>query len=283
VHANSIDAIQYGALAARLMRTPLVGHIRNVVTFRRHGIWLVKQADRLIAVSEAVRRSLIDQGVSAARVEVIHNGIAVDQFQAASLDQETSRREFNVPTGVPLVGSVGRLHPIKGYDDFLQAARLVLNDIPATHFIIAGAELESNSSYRDELIELAHQLGIAERIHFAGEVNQVAILLHGLDAFVLSSRQEPFARAILEAMSCACPIVATAVDGTPEAVEDGRSALLVPPAQPASLAAAITRLLVDRELASRLGHAAQERVASLFTIAANVERTVSLYERLLEA
>jgi glycosyltransferase involved in cell wall biosynthesis len=283
IHANSIDAIQYAALASRWRRIPLVGHVRNIVPFRRRGLWLVKQADRLIAVSKATQHSLVSQGVPAEKVEVIYNGIDPGRYPLPVIGESANRPQFNLPCGVPLVGSVGRLHPIKGFVDFLRAARQVIDIIPDVHFAIAGRDPEPGERYFGELTHLMHELNLAERVHFLGEIDQVSLFLQSLDVFVLPSLQEPFARAILEAMGCACSIVATAVGGTPEAIEDGRHGLLIPPASPDALASAIMRLLGDHEYAIMLGRAAHERVVTQFSITSNVERTQALYRELVQA
>jgi glycosyltransferase involved in cell wall biosynthesis len=283
VHANSIDAIQYSMIPARLTHTPLVGHVRNIASFRKRGVFFVKHANQLIAVSEATSRSLVEQGVPSERIRVIYNGVDTDRFAPKLMGKNESRMLFNLPADVPLVGSVGRLHPIKGYESLLQASCLIFSMMPETHFAIAGSEFDPGQKYRDDLLGFARQLGIAERVHFVGEVDQVETFLQSLDVFALPSLQEPFARAILEAMSCACPIVATAVGGTPEAIEDGRHGLLIPPACPDAMASAIMRLLGDHEYATLLGRAARERVVAQFSITSNVERTQALYRELIPA
>ncbi len=277
IHANSVDATQYAALPARLTGVPLIGHVRNICSFRPHGLWLLQQATRLIAVSEATRRALVAQGVQAARVEVIYNGVPLAQFQPTP----GARQMMNLPDGVPIVGVIGRLHPIKGHEDFCKAAQILLKQIPDVHFLIAGSDPEPGQPYEQTLRHLVQQLGIQERVHFLGEITQVNLFLAALDVFVLPSHQEPFARVILEAMCSGCAIVATAVGGTPEALQEGYTGLLVPPAQPAPLANAILHLLNHPDLAKKLGQNARAVAMARYDIAHNVAKTTALYDQWL--
>ncbi len=277
VHANSIDATQYAALPSRLTKTPLIGHVRNIAPFRPHGRWLIQQAHKLIAVSEATKHSLLIQKISPAKVRVIYNGVDTTHFRPDIVNRQTGRKMFQLPVESPIIGSVGRLHPIKGFDDFLTAAQLILQQLPDAHFVIAGSDPEPDQQYAQHLYHLASQLGVKGRIHFLGEVSQIEYLLPALDIFVLPSHQEPFARAILEAMSSGCAIVATAVGGTPEAIEDGMTGLLTPPHQPTLLAAAILKLSQDHNLAIKLRRNARDHVVNRFSITTNIQQTIALY------
>jgi glycosyltransferase involved in cell wall biosynthesis len=281
IHANSVDATQFCAVPALLSRKPLIGHIRNIAPYRPHGLWLLKQARRLIAVSQATANSLIAQGMPDHKVTTIYNGVDSDAYCPRPYEREQSRRRFGLPLTAPLVGAVGRLHPIKGYDDFIQAAHTMLQQVPAVHFVIAGSDPLPDQTYFHYLCQQVEKLGLGDRFHFLGEVDDIAHYLQGLDVFVLPSHEEPFARAILEAMSCGCPIVATAVGGVPEAIQHESNGLLVPSATPDALAAAIRRLLVEPSLAEKMGQNARNQVIKQFSLTANISHTINLYNEII--
>ena len=172
----------------------------------------------------------------------------------------------------PVVGIVGRLEPGKGQQVFLQAAASVAVLHPDTRFVVVGgALLGSEGSYPNELRRLAVELGIADVTHFAGHQEDVHPWYDALDITVNASFVESFGLVLIEAMALGKPLVATAVGGPLEIVEDGVSGLLVPPRDSERLAKAIDRILTDPLLRSRLGRCAAER-AKIFSEELMAER-----------
>jgi glycosyltransferase involved in cell wall biosynthesis len=181
----------------------------------------------------------------------------------------------------PIVGIIGRLEPGKGQAVFLQAAARVVEAAPEARFaVVGGALLGSEGSYPEDLRRLAVELGIADRVHFAGHQADVYPWYDALDVAVNASHIESFGLVLLEAMALGKPLVATAVQGPVEIVEDGVSGLLVPPGDPGRLAEAVWRILGDQGLASSLGHAAAER-AKVFSEECMAERFAELLRRVI--
>jgi glycosyltransferase involved in cell wall biosynthesis len=163
----------------------------------------------------------------------------------------------------PIVGIIGRLEPGKGQKVFLQAAaRIALAHPEARFVVVGGALLGSEGSYPDDLRRLAVELGIADRVHFAGHQADIYPWYDALEVAVNASFIESFGLVLVEAMALGKPLVAAAVEGPVEIVEDGVSGLLVPPGDPGRLAEAVTRILDDHGLASSLGRGAARRASA---------------------
>ena len=175
-----------------------------------------------------------------------------------------------------MVGSLGRLHPQKGFSDLLTAFAQVRQRIPSVRLFVAG-----DGELRDDLEAQARSLGMAAVVTFAGVRADVSEVLAALDVFVLPSLWEGMPNAVLEAMASGLPVVATAVGGTPEVVVDGVTGLLVPPQDPGALAQAIGHLLRDPDLRRRMGRAGRRRVEEHFDVRETVRQVESLYETLL--
>jgi glycosyltransferase involved in cell wall biosynthesis len=228
--------------------------------------------DAVFAVSEQVRRYSIDiDRIAPARVETIYNGLNLADWHSPAARSN--------PDGTTLIATVGNIRRVKGHDIFIRAASAIVAKFPNASFSIAGDVLEPD--YFEELKQLAHDLGLTGRIHFAGGVVDLREYLSQADIFVLPSRSEGFSNAIVEAMAASLPVVATDVGGNAEAVVDGVTGFIVPPEDPDALAAAILRLLSDPALAHAMGADGRARASETFTTEAMMERIVASYNRLL--
>jgi len=239
--------------------------------FRR---WLDRRLEprttRIICNAGAIREFLVNRvGLHAQKITVIPNGLDLDEFDAAAKRACSPFPER--PPGL-LLGTVGRLEPQKGTTHLITA----MTKLPPS---AAGAQLWLIGSGPD-LPALSKQVadaGLENRVHFLGPRNDVPALLKQLDLFVLPSLWEGLPNAALEAMAAGRAVVATNVHGTPEAVRENETGLLVPPADPAALAGAIACLLADAGLRSRMGAAGRSRVAGHFSMQQMVERTQDVY------
>jgi glycosyltransferase involved in cell wall biosynthesis len=280
IHANVI-----GRVLGRMAGVPIIitsrrnvnigGSVREYINR-----WTAGLGDRAIAVCELARQVEIEQtGVSPDKVVTIHNGIDVGKFSYPGPQSPAQVRDsFGIPKGVPLVGTVGRFRPQKGLADLLAAMVQVRHLIPSARLLLVGG-----GELLDDLETKALSSGLGTAVTFAGMRSDVPKILAALDVFVSSSLWEGMPNAILEAMAAGLPVVATAVGGTPEVVEDGVTGLLVPPGDPKALAEAIACLLQDIDLRQQMGQAGRGRVTQHFSIERMVERTQTLYEQLLVA
>ncbi|NPV69673.1 MAG: glycosyltransferase [Firmicutes bacterium] len=260
-------------------RSPL-GHVRRAVKCAIVGTTQALLADRFIAVSEAVRHALLAEGIPEDMIETIHNGVDV-----AELEREAGRggglstiAGMAGPAwapGSPVVGTVGRLSHEKGHEIFVRAAPHVLSAVPSALFVIVG-----HGGERERLEVLARGLGVAGRFVFAGYQDNATSWMSAFDVFVMPSLGEGLGIALLEAMALRKPVVASNTGGIPEVVQDGANGLLVSPGDPLHLAVAVTRLLRDGPLATRIAAAGRESVLERFSAAAMAERTAAVYTRL---
>jgi len=205
------------------------------------------------------------------RMHVIHTGIQLDRFSPGESRNEV-REEFAYTANDFVIGTVARLDDErKGIRDFLRAAALVSEDDARARFLIAG-----DGVLRPALEELAAELGIRNRVTFAGWRADVPRLLDALDAFVMPSHFEGGPTTVLEAMAMALPVVATNVGMVPEVVNDGVTGLIVEPGDSKGMAQALQELLSDAALRELMGRAAREHALSAFSI----ERMADDYLRL---
>jgi glycosyltransferase involved in cell wall biosynthesis len=233
---------------------------------------LTPRIDRLIAVSRSIVAKLHAEGRDTAPISLIHNGVDLERY-----DHQgpccTLREEYGLPSEGPIVGVVARLEPEKGHPTLLEAWRSVVAAVPDATLLVVG-----EGSRREVLEALAVELGIADRVVFTGRRDDVPAVTAALDVAVLPSYREALGLSVLEAMALSRPVVASEVGGIPEMIEDGITGLLVPPHDPAALAAAIVRLLRDHPLADTLGRAGHDLVHDRFCI----ERMVAAVEQIYD-
>ena len=278
LHAFSKKALCHALLAAAGIPLPVVAYRGYIGHLHRYGPqtrWAFRhpKVRRIICVSEAVRRFLLGIGLPPQRLVTIYKGH--DPAWYAPLPAERLR-EFGIPPGAFVVGTAGKLRPRKGLDDLVRAAARLPRD--SVHYLLVG-ELADR-----RLRPLIRRLGLETVMHFAGFRPDAAGLMGACDAFVLCSpERDALPRALLEAQAQGVPAVVTGVGGLPEVVADGENGLVVPPRQPAALAAAIQILAGDAALRRRLGAGARERVRARFHIAETVRQTLAVYREALGA
>ncbi|HZS94018.1 MAG TPA: glycosyltransferase family 4 protein [Chloroflexota bacterium] len=272
VHANGSRAMVYAGLAAKWAGRPVVWHVRVADSEGWLDRVLFRLADRVVVNSHAVGRRF--SWADPRKVRCIHNGVDTVRFAPRPVSKDL-RKRLGFAEGEPVVASVGRLVPYKGYGDFLDAAALVQRVRPDTRWMLVG-----DGTIRNELEAQSRQLGLGSCVSFTGWLDDVRDVLALCDVFVLPSRSEHFGRVLIEAMAMGKPVVATDGGGVPEIVRHGETGLLVPSNQPASLAQAILTLLDDPVYATSLGAAGRARVEREFSLSRHVAEVERLYSEL---
>lgn len=244
---------------------PLTGKMRVQAALRL--------GDAFVAIASDIRDELRGIGVPAERIWEIANGVDVERFAPASpLERAALRSTYRLPAG-PLVIYAGRLVSIKGPDVLLEAWARAGDALAGARLVLVG-----DGEQRPALEAQARQLGLGDRVVFAGSQGDPAPLLRAADAFVLPSRSEGLPVALLEAMACALPCVATRVGGSAELIEDGVSGRLVAPESPEELGAAIADSL---RAGASWGARARQRILDRYELGLVADRYVELYAQLL--
>jgi len=276
VHTRNAEAFFYGFLGAKLARVPALIHSEHGRVLpdspRRMTVqrWFLSFTDGAFAVSDRLRRDLVHHlRVPERRFEVIYNG--VDEGRIANADRSRARQSLGATDGEIVIGSVGRLVPVKNYALLLRGFSRVAGPV---RLVLIGEGPE-----RASLEALAATTGIAARTHLLGHREDVAELLVGLDIFVLPSFSEGMSNTVLEAMAAGVPIVASNVGGNSEIIQDGLSGLLFESENEPELTDRLVRLIGDPELRAQLGRAGQERVMREFSMGAMIRKYEALYER----
>jgi glycosyltransferase involved in cell wall biosynthesis len=259
-------------IRTRHVHTPVKNHIFNK--------WLYEKAtDKIIAVAEMVRQGfLINNKLDPAKVVTIYPAVDCDRFNP-QINGKRIRDELKLGN-LPVIATIGHLDPVKGYEYFIQAARIVKTKIPKIKFLIVGQE---GMIKKKELYDLADKLGIAEDIIFTGFRQDVPEIMSAIDIGVVSSiDSEANSRVTLELMASGKPVVATKVGCLPEIVKEGKTGLLVPPKNPEQLANAILIILNDKEKALKMGLLARKIIEKEFNEEIFVQKVENIYKKLME-
>jgi len=227
---------------------------------------------RFTTVSADLADWLVDTvGIAPRKVQVLMNGVDVERFAPGGVDRGALLPQ--VPDGAVVVGTVGRLDPVKGHAMLVDAvARLALAGELPVHLVIVGEGPE-----RAALQQRIHAAGLGETAHLVGEREDIPAILRAFDVFCLPSLAEGISNTLLEAMATGLPVVATAVGGNRELVADGATGRLIPTGDPAPLAAALRPLVSDAGLRERWGAAARRRACEQFSLEAMVRRYEACY------
>lgn len=277
VHIHSQEAGLVARPIAWLVGTRRIFYTPQTIDIRRKR-WqkLVNLAEVLlsvithciISVNAADRARLQAWGIAGRRLVTVYNGIDLDEVTAAPSPQDV------LPAAGPLVLQLGRLSEQKNPLAFLEGANRVLREVPQARFVMIGS-----GPLRSAVEEKIAALGLGERVQLLGAVPLASRLLGLADVVTLTSAWEGTPYSLIEAAAWSKPLVATAVNGCPEVIADGLTGYVVPPGDAAAWADRVARLLLDRELAERMGRAGRERAEMLFRVQDMVERLVGLYNQ----
>lgn len=282
LHSHLFYSSCFASPIGKLCRVPLVVETPHLREHWRRGLktsYAVDRAagrfvDQYIAVSEANRRYLVEEkGLPPHKIVVIHNGRDVTRFTPQHQAPASLRQSLGFEDGDPIVVVVGRLEPQKGHRVLLEALPMVRSEFPRVRVVCVGA-----GALRAQLEERVVETRLCDAVRFVGQQPNVDDWLALADVTVLPSFYEGLPLSAIESLAAGRPMVATAVDGTPEVVVDGATGLTVPPGDPEKLGRAICRLLGDPLLREKLGLAGREWVLERFGAERQIKRTEALYQ-----
>ncbi|MCA9056294.1 MAG: glycosyltransferase family 4 protein [Planctomycetaceae bacterium] len=287
VHANSLAM---GRLTGQLARTSelcCTAHLRDIIGLSATAVADLNSNRALYAVSSATREFHIGQGIDAARVRVLHNGVDLDRFSPSSSPtaRNSLRRQLHIPDSAVVAVTIGQIGLRKGLDVLAASVPELARKYPELHFLWIGERY----SKKDEAVafetDIHRQLcdaGVTSRVHWMGYREDIPEILEAADLLIHPARQEPLGRVLLEAAAAGLPIVATAVGGTPEIVIDGESCLLVPADDAAALGSAVSSLLADATWRRVLGQAARNRMQAHFGIRDRAQELLAAWREIVD-
>ncbi len=289
VHANSIRAGLVLALA-RPAPSATVVHVRDCLPpslLARATLRLIAATATTVVANSHYTARAVQALAPRARVEVVHNPVDLVRWDPARIDRAAARARLGeAGERRLLLGVVAQLSPWKGQDTAIEALRLLCAQGLDAHLLLIGsakfvarATRFDNESYVAALRAQVADAGLQQRVSWLGEREDVPEFVRALDVLLLPSWEEPFGRALIEAMALGVPVVATNVGGPPEIVEDGREGYLLPPREPSAWARALVRLAEDPERGREMGRAGRRRVEREFSVAGHVAAVCEVYER----
>lgn len=287
VHAHLARDYPLAALATkRNRRTKFI--ITRHVLFRLNKLHAVtlSHVARVICVSNAVQRSLLAQKIFPAnKLTVIPNGIDFHRLDAGlqNFNRAEFRRRMNIPPESLVIGTVGEIKRQKGHEDFLRAAAIIARVRASTHFIITGADTTRTGEHRASLERLINELGLNDRVHLTGWLDDISSLLAALDVYVSASHTESFGLSIVEAMALGLPVVATMTEGAREIIENEDVGVLVPINDFETLASSVLRLLEDAHERTRISTLARTFIRQRYSLERMVDETEKIYFETMNA
>lgn len=274
VHSHSWGTLCEGYVAARLARIRHFVHGEHgTMELRARNIrvqrWVWNHSDRVLSVSSKLAERMVRQiGVPQTRVRVIRNGADLAKFGA--VPRVHARLALDIPDGTFVIGTIGRLVPVKDHETFLAMLADLKHTGTECLALIAG-----DGPLRSDLEQRAHALGLESSLRFLGNRTDIDRVLAALDVFVLTSVSEGLPNTILEAMAAGLPVVSTDVGGVDELVDAGRTGFLSAPKDAGALATAVSMLARDAERRRRMGADGQAKARSEY----GLQRMLDEYER----
>ena len=278
--ANSLWTLKFGVLASLLARTPIIAHLHaypkikstwKATIHRLTRRFCYTRTTKIVAVSNALKNALINDKAPPEKIVVIPNRI----------DQDWLADSVKLPSGpTKTVLTVGRLHPGKGQQVFLEAAALIKQRFPNVRFVIAGEEYKTSLEdlgFKQELVRLAERLGLQGAVEFVGYTDQLREIYKQASVVVVASFEETFGLTALEAMAAGRPVVASAIPGISELIQDNETGLLFKPGDSEDLAAKVCQLLSDDERAGALARRALLTVKARYDLKEGIEGLQEVY------
>jgi glycosyltransferase involved in cell wall biosynthesis len=290
IHANSVRAGV--ALGLTHSSAATIVHVRDCLPPGRVSattMRLVAAAATTVVANSAYTADSVRQLAPSAALEVVHNPVDLERWDPARIDRVHARARLQeVRPRALLLGVVAQLTPWKGQDTAIAALDLLRRQGIDAHLLLIGSAkfLSPSARFDNEtyVAELHQQVATArleDRVSWLGERDDVPELVSALDVLLLPSWEEPFGRALIEAMALRVPVVATSVGGPPEILSDGVEGFLVEPRDPTAWAGAIRRIAESPTLGRRMGRAGRLRVEGAFSLERHVNAMLDVYERTL--
>jgi len=285
VHVNCDRAVPHSVLATRIAHVPCVCHVHDMLRawFLPSYVRYLNWADRIVANSQATAAKCLSSGMQASKLDVIYECFELTRYTETTLyDREAFRHEFKLSPDEVAIGLVGQVLRHKGHEDYIHAARIIVEHYPKCRFFIVGDDaLSADKEFLPYLRRLVEESQLTDHVVFTGFRSNTPQVFAGLDIVVAPSWEEPFGRVVVEALAAQRPVVATCVGGIPEIIKDKVTGLLCPPHDPPALAERLLHLCTHADLREELGSRGP-KAAARFDVHQHVQQFQELYLTLLK-
>jgi len=282
VQSNSIYVAEQSFLAAKLAGVPCICHVRDLAPVLGAGMlrsMAFKNAQRIIAISEAVKKDLVEKlRIPENKIIRIYNGVDTKEF-SPDISTNNFRDEFMLGSK-KLVGMIGRFSPEKGQEFFLKAAAEIIKENNEVIFIFVGDAKLGSEKFKEGMIDLSSRLNLKDNTLFVGFRDDLPNILPVLDMLVVPSRAEPFGRVIIEAFACGVPVIAANSGATPEIISKD-SGILIEPNNIGQLKQSVIELLKNPLRAKQMGQEGRKIVLEKFNISKHVLAVSELYREII--
>jgi len=292
IKGNNVDIVQthgyksnfYAIFAALFENVHLLATCHPWIKTSRRGKayakidkLLLKKFRRIVAISDQVKKEILDAGIPDNKISIIDNGINLLRFEE-QFDTKEIRKQFGIPLESQVIGTVGRLDLEKGHHILLEAAKIVIQKNPSTFFVIVG-----DGYLKNDLKSRAEQLKIEDHILLPGIIKEVPKILSVFDVFVLPSLTEGLPMALLEAMAAKKPVIASRVGAIPKVIIDNETGILIKPGNANELSKAVIDLLQDKFKADLITKNAYNKIVQEFSSSRMAKQYINIYENMLES
>ncbi len=282
VHLNNIIGSQLaGILAAKLLGVPCVAHMRDFEEAGPISRYFAGLVDHYVAISGTIRENLLRLGVPGERITIVHDAIRPEEFDPV-VDCSPLLKEFSLHPSVPRFGFFGRVVDWKGVREFIQAARIIADEVPGAKGFIVGGHSDGDEGFVGEMHRLAEELGLKDVLVFTGYRSDVPALMKLMDVVVHASNSpEPFGMVIIEAMAMEKPVVATRAGGPLDIVVEGETGYLVEIGNSSAMGKAVVEILRNPEKGAQMGRNGRQRAMDTFTAGRCAVGMEGIYRKLL--
>jgi len=293
IDANSVRAGLVASASTLFHRIPVIVHVRDCVPRNRIGTLarriIARRASKIVSNSSYVAHHFALDSSMLRKTEGVPNPVDLSTFDPEKVDSSHFKKMLEVNGRYPLLGVVGQISPWKGLVDVIKAMPKVLSYFPEGRLLIVGepkfetrAARYDNVAYLTELKSLVGKLNLEKQVVFIGERSDMPEVMKAIDLLVLASWEEPFGRALIEAMAMEKPVISTNIGGPTEIIEDGVTGILLPPKSPEMIAEAVIKLASKKKKSEEMARRAREEVQRRFNTDMHVAMMLTIYERVLD-
>ncbi len=293
IDANSVRAGLVACTSTLFHKTPILVHVRDCVPRNKIGILtrriIASRASKIVANSSYVAHHFALDSSMFRKTEVVYNPLDLSTFDPGRVDSGQFKKMFGVNGSYPLLGDVGQISPWKGIADVIRAMPRVLSHFRESRLLIVGAPKfdtasarYDNIAYFKKLKSLVEELNLKKEVIFTGERSDIPEVMKAIDLLVLASWEEPFGRALIEAMAMEKPVISTNVGGPTEIIEDGVTGVLLPPNNPRVIARTVIELASNRKKSEEMGRRGRAEVQRRFNTDTHVTKMFAIYKKILD-